>query len=217
MAFKGAIFDLDGVIVDTVPLHMASWKNLFEKDYRIPFTYETYQTYVDGKSRLDAIRLLLPQLSEREIIYAGELKQKYFLELIAVETIKTFADALILIENLIKHKILLAAASSSKNAVLILEKVGLLKKFQIIISGSNFTHGKPDPEIFLNTAKAMALSVKECVVFEDSLAGIQAAKAGGFFCVGIDRNNYPKNYTLADLHVTNLREARYALLIEKLK
>ena len=212
MAFKGAIFDLDGVIVDTVPLHMASWKRLFEEDYHKPFTYETYQKYIDGKSRLESIRLLLPQLSAQEVIYAGELKQKYFLELINIEKIKTFADALELIEIFIRHKIKLAAASSSKNAVLILKKVGLLQKFPVIISENDFVHGKPDAEIFLRASRAMNLDVKECVVFEDSLAGIQAAKAGGFFCVGIDRYNYPKNYALADLHVTDLKKITFEAL-----
>jgi beta-phosphoglucomutase len=212
MSFKGAIFDLDGVLVDTVPLHVSSWEKLFTKNYHVPFSYEIYQKYVDGKSRFDAIRLLLPQLSEREIIYAGELKQKYFLELINIETIKKFDDASVLIEKFIKYKIQLAAASSSKNAVLILEKVELLKKFQIIISGNDFTRGKPDPEIFLSAARAMNLDAKECVVFEDSWAGIQAAKAGGFFCVGIDRYNYPKNYSLADLHVTDLTKVNYEML-----
>ena len=217
MAFKGAIFDLDGVIVDTVPLHMASWKKLFEEDYHKPFTYEIYQKYVDGKSRLDPIRLLLPQLSEQEVIYAGELKQKYFLELINIEKIKTFADALELIEIFIRHKIKLAAASSSKNAALILKKVGLLQNFPVIISGNDFVRGKPDPEIFLSASRAMNLDVKECVVFEDSLAGIQAAKAGGFFCVGIDRYSYPKNYVLANLHVDSLKKVSFELLMNLLE
>lgn len=212
MAFKGAIFDLDGVIVDTVPLHFASWKRLFEDKYGIPFDYKVYQEKVDGKPRLDSIRLLLPQLSEQEVIKAGELKQKYFLDLINDGAVKKFDDAFILIEDFIKHKVQLAAASSSKNANLILERVGLTKDFQVIISGYDFTHGKPDPEIFLKAAAQLKLDIKECIVFEDALAGIQAAKAGGFFCIGIDRHNYPENYKLADLHVTSLSEVSYELL-----
>jgi beta-phosphoglucomutase len=216
MAFKGAIFDLDGVIVDTVPLHFTAWKKLFEKNYNTPFTYDFYQKYVDGKPRLDAVRTMLPQLSKSELIYAGELKQKYFLELINAGTIKRFDDAFELIKNLIKHKIKLIAASSSKNAALILKKVGLLGNFQVVISGDDFKRGKPDPEIFFNAAAAINLAIKECVVFEDSLAGIQAAKAGGFFCVGIDRHNYPENYTLADLHVNDLSKVSYEFLSERL-
>jgi beta-phosphoglucomutase len=212
MAFKGAIFDLDGVIVDTVPLHFASWKRLFEDKYNIPFDYKDYQERVDGKPRLDSIRLLLPQLSEAEVIHAGDLKQEYFLELVNAGAIKKFDDAFILIEDFLANEIQLAAASSSKNAVLILDRVGLIKDFQAIISGNDFKQGKPHPEIFLKAAAALKLDVKECVVFEDSLAGIQAAKAGGFFCVGIDRHGYPENYKLADIKVTSLSEVSYSLL-----
>ena len=79
MAFKGAIFDLDGVVVDTVPLHFSSWKKLFDENYSVPFTYEIYQKYIDGKPRSAAVRALLPWLSEEELIRAQNLKQKYFL------------------------------------------------------------------------------------------------------------------------------------------
>jgi len=212
MKLKGAIFDLDGVVVDTVAVHFASWQKLFAEHYKIPFTYEIYQKYADGKPRLDAIRHLLPQLSEQELWQAGELKQKYFLELINKGIIKKFDDASILIDDFIRHQVQLVAASSSKNAILILEKVGLLKKFQKVISGHDFERGKPEPEIFLHAAESMNLNIKECIVFEDSLAGIQAAKNGGFFCVGIDRHNYPENYRLADLHVTSLKDINYAFL-----
>ena len=88
MAFKGAIFDLDGVLVDTIPLHFASWKKLFAENYHVPFTYEIYQKHVDGKPRLDSIHALLPQLSKQEVMQAGELKQKYFLELVNSGMIK---------------------------------------------------------------------------------------------------------------------------------
>jgi beta-phosphoglucomutase len=212
MTFKGAIFDLDGVIVDTVPFHFAAWKHLFHDDYGIPFTEKTYQEKVDGKPRLDSIRLLLPQLSEEEIVKAGDVKQGYFLELLQSNEIKYFPEAITLVKDLQKHQIQLAIASSSKNAELILKKIGIYQDFQAVISGYDFVHGKPHPEIFLTAAKALKLDPSECVVFEDAIVGIQAAKAGNFLCVGIDMHDTPENYKQADLHVKNLQNVNYQVL-----
>lgn len=212
MAFRGTIFDLDGVIVDTVPLHFAAWKRLFEGIFNIPFNMKTYEDKVDGKPRLDGIRAMLPNLSEEEVIKAGDLKQSYYLELLRSGEIKKFDEAFRLIRELPKHNILLAAASSSKNTKEILARVDLIDVFITIIDGYDIKHGKPHPEIFLKAAKALQLKAKECVVFEDSTAGVEAAKRGGFICVGIDRHNRPDNYKLADLHVSDLKHVNYTVL-----
>jgi beta-phosphoglucomutase len=212
MAFKGAIFDLDGVIVDSVPLHYEAWHKLFAQDFGIPFDRRIYEEKVDGKPRLDSIRLLLPHLSEEEVIKAGDIKQSYYLELLQQGKLEKFDSAFRLIKELLEHKIKLAAASSSKNTRPILEMVGLINDFGAIITGYDIEHGKPHPEIFLKAADSLGLKVAECVVFEDALAGVQAAKAGGFLCVGIDRHNNPDNYKSADLHVTNLDDIDFKTL-----
>jgi beta-phosphoglucomutase family hydrolase len=215
MAFKGAIFDLDGVIVDTVPLHFTAWKRLFIDDFHIPFDMKIYEEKVDGIPRLDAIRIMLPDLSEEEIIKVGDIKQGYYLEMLHSGKLKKFDPAFTLIKDLLNHNILLAAASSSKNTKEILKMIGIIDDFSTIIDGHAIVHGKPHPEIFLKAAAGLKLDVKECVVFEDSKAGVEAAKAGGFLCVGIDRHNHPEHYKLADLHVSSLKEVNFAVL-EKL-
>ncbi|GAG92989.1 unnamed protein product [marine sediment metagenome] len=136
---------------------------------------------------------------------AGEMKQAYYLRLLHSKKIKTFTAAFNLINELLEHDILLAAASSSKNTKEVLKMVKLIDKFTTIVTGYDFEHGKPDPEIFLTAAKRLKLEPTECIVLEDSVAGIQAAKAGGFLCVGIDRHHKPQHYKLADLHVPNLK------------
>lgn len=210
--FKGAIFDLDGVIVDTVPLHFASWQYLFTTVHGIPFTKKDYDEKVDGKPRLDSIRLLLPHLSPEEVIAAGETKQQRYIELLNEKEIPQFPSSIKLIKDLQNKGVLLAAASSSKNANYILEKINLRNDFTAVISGYDFKNGKPHPEIFLKAASALKMNVNECIVFEDALAGILAAKAGGFCCVGIDRHNNPNNYKDADLVVKDLVEVNYNLL-----
>ena len=207
--------DLDGVIVDTVPLHFVAWKRLFEDHFNIPFDLDTYENKVDGIPRLDAIRVMLPDLSEQEVMKASEIKQGYYLEMLHAGKMKKFDSAFTLINELLEHNILLAAASSSKNTKEILKLVGLIDDFSIIIDGYAIEHGKPDPEIFLKAAAGLKLDVKECVVFEDSKAGVEAADAGGFLCIGIDRHNNPEHYKLADLHVPDLKGVNFAVL-EKL-
>lgn len=217
MPFKGAIFDLDGVIVDTVPLHYEGWRYLFTDIHHIPFTRKDYEDKVDGKPRNDGVRAILPNLTLEEAIKEGEIKQKKYLELIAAGKMKEFPTSFALLKELKSKGIKLAAASSSKNAVFILEKVNLLKTFDAVISGNDFTHGKPHPEIFLKAAKAIKLDVKDCIVFEDALAGVQAAKAGGFICVGINRHQKDENYREADLVVTDLGEVNYEILAKLIK
>jgi beta-phosphoglucomutase len=209
MKFKGAIFDLDGVIVDSVPLHYEAWHRLFADDHHITFNKKIYEEIVDGKPRLDSIRALLPNLTDAEIVAEGAKKNQYYLDMLEAGKLKKFDDAFELIDNLVKNEILLAAASSSKNAKNILEKIGLIDIFKVIVSGDDIKYGKPNPEIFLLAAQKLELSPPECVVFEDSLAGVSAAKAGGFLCVGIDRHNHPEYYQKADLRVTNLTEVNY--------
>jgi len=216
MSFKGAIFDLDGVIVDTVPLHYTAWRYLFTDTFGVPFSKEDYEHKVDGKPRLDGVLAILPDLTPEQAVEAGEIKQKRYLELLHDGEIAKFAGSLALIEDLIAHGVVIAAASSSKNARYILEKIGLAPKMRVIISGYDFTHGKPHPEIFLNAAKAINLDVKDCVVFEDAKAGVESAKAGGFYCVGIDRHGQKQNYVLADLVVSDLKEVNYERLAELL-
>lgn len=215
MSFYGAIFDLDGVIVNTVPLHFKAWKYLFEEVYGISFTKKDYDEKVDGKPRIDTIHLFLPYLSESDAIVAGEIKQQRYYELLNSSSgaIEQFPSSVKLIKELKAHKVLLAVASSSKNVFYILEKIGLLADCDAVVASGDFVHGKPDPDIFLKAAEKLGLAVKDCVVFEDALVGVQAAKAGGFLCVAIDRNNHAQNYAGADLVVADLSEVNYMKLV----
>lgn len=212
MTFKGAIFDLDGVIVDTVPFHFESWRHLFSTIHGLHFTKKDYDDKVDGKPRLDSIKLFLPYLKGEEIEKASAIKQEYYLKLLEERPIKQFSSSIALIKELKRKSIKVAVASSSKNTMTILKKINLVSVFDAIISGYDFEKGKPDPEIFLRAASALKLSVSECVVFEDALAGVQAAKAGGFLCVGIDRHQNPDKYRGSDLVVHDLEEINYERL-----
>jgi len=216
MALKGAIFDLDGVIVDTVPLHFNAWKKMFA-EYGHEFTFEEYKKKVDGIPRIDGARAVLNTLSREALEKAAARKQSYFLELLAREGVTVYQSTLALIGELKKNGIKVAVISSSKNCLDILKKAGLVELFDVILTGNDVHKGKPNPDVFLIAASKLGLVPQECVVFEDAVLGVEAARKGGFACVGIDRYENPKRLQGAGLIVKDLSETRYDTIKELVK
>lgn len=213
MKFKGAIFDLDGVVVNTVPLHFSAWKKMFE-EYGKKFNFEDYKQKVDGIPRYDGARAILADLPEDKLKKAADKKQGYFLELLGREEIPKYETSIKLIESLKKASIKVAVISSSKNCSMILKKIGLYDKLDAVISGNDITKGKPDPQIFLMAADKIGTSPNSCVVFEDAVLGVEAAKRGKMKCVGIDRYKDPNRLEGADLIVADLGEVELKTLNE---
>ncbi|MFH1577087.1 MAG: beta-phosphoglucomutase family hydrolase [Candidatus Margulisiibacteriota bacterium] len=205
MAIKAAIFDLDGVIVNTVPLHFNAWQKMFNQ-YGHDFTMADYLGKVDGRPRLEGAAAILTELSPEEIKKAGEIKQGYYQKLLDSETIEIFESSVKIIQQLKNHGLKLAAASSSKNAVRILKKIKLYDMFDVNVSGADFEKGKPDPEIFLTAAARLGADPKESVVFEDAKSGVDAAANGGFYCIGINRHNNAEALSRANRIVNDLSE-----------
>jgi len=212
MSFKGAVFDLDGVVVNTVPLHFAAWKRMFS-EYGKDFTFEDYKHKVDGIPRFDGARAILTGLGEEEIEKAASKKQGYYLESVKKTKIEIYHSTVALIKELKSKGIKIAAASSSRNCRLILKKARLIDLFDAVITGNDFKKGKPDPEIFLLSTSSLGLLPEEIVVFEDSKLGVIAAKAGSMRCVGIAREGDKDILAKADITVADLNEIDY----EKLK
>ena len=182
------IFDLDGVILDTAVFHFQAWKKLAEK-LRIPFTLEDNER-LKGVSRVKSFDIFLSlgsvRLTEDEKMQYREEKNDLFVSLISQMTTE---DTLPGVENFILRnkaagrKIVLGSAS--KNAMMVLENIQLMDVFDAIMDGNNVNTAKPDPEVFLKGAQAVNSHPSNCIVFEDAIAGVQAAKNGGMFCIGI--------------------------------
>ncbi len=212
MQLQGAIFDLDGVIVNTVPLHFKAWQKMFT-EYGREFSFADYKDKVDGIPRLSGARAILTDLSDQELAQAGSKKQDYFLKFLQKEGIQVYESTLGLIKVLKQNHIKVALISSSKNCLLILKKIGIDNLFEVIITGHDVKKGKPAPDVFLLAARQLAIAPANCLVFEDAVLGIEAAKRGNFKCVGIDRYQDPSRLTGADLIVNDLSE----VTLERLK
>lgn len=212
MAFRGGVFDLDGVIVNTVPLHFAAWKKMFSV-FGKHFTFEDYKQKVDGIPRLDGAKAILTDMSGDELEKAASKKQKYYLELIEKGEIEVYNSTVSLIKKLKENNIKISAASSSRNCRYVLEKTKLISLFDAIVGGGDFKKGKPDPEIFLLAASKTGVLPDEAVVFEDAKLGVLAAKNGRIRCVGIAREGERDLLKEADIIVNDLAEVDY----EKLK
>ena len=203
MELKGAIFDLDGVIVDTVPMHYQAWKRLFS-EVGMEFNLGVYRTCVDGIPRIEGIRNMMPDINEEELKRLAERKQRYYLEQLDVNPPKIFDDANYFIGELKSHAVKIAVASSSKNCLDILKRIEM-DGIDAVIDGNDFKRGKPDPEIFLKAAGKMRLGPANCMVVEDAILGVKAAKAAEMRCIMIRRKKDMKESAGADWVVDSLR------------
>jgi beta-phosphoglucomutase len=208
MSFKAAIFDLDGVLVNTVPLHFKAWKKMFN-EYGKEFNFEDYKQKVDGILRLDGAMAILTGMPIDELEKAAAKKQGYYLELIKQEGVEAYQTSADLIKELKEHGIKIAVISSSRNCHLILEKASLLNLIDIEISGNDITKGKPDPQIFLMALERLGIKASEGIVFEDAVLGVEAAKRAKIVTVGIDRHKDPRSLSKANLVVEDLSEVNF--------
>ncbi|NQT89989.1 MAG: beta-phosphoglucomutase family hydrolase [Candidatus Omnitrophica bacterium] len=209
--FKTAIFDLDGVIVNTVSFHFGAWKRMFS-EYGADFTFEDYKEKVDGIPRYNGAKAILTDLDDAAIEEAGDKKQEYFLQLLDQEDIPVYESSVRLIKELREHGRKIAVASSSKNCKRILERTGTIELTDAIVDGNSLTKGKPDPQIFLMAAQKLSSAPNESIVFEDAVLGVEAAKNAEMLCVGIDRYKSPERLNKADLVVPDLAEVDYKTL-----
>ena len=185
--FKGAIFDVDGVIIDTAHIHYLSWNKVFIK-YGIEFTQADFKKKIDGKPRINGAVTIMPDATAKQIQAVCDEKQKVFQTLLAKEKVKVFLSTVKFIKELKKNNIKLALASSSRNSIPILKRLGLYDIFDAEVEGANLKIGKPHPEIFLLAVKKLKLKPENCIVFEDAQLGIDAAKNAKIKCVAVSRD-----------------------------
>jgi beta-phosphoglucomutase len=185
---KGFIFDLDGVVVDTAKYHYFAWKKLAES-IGISFT-EADNEHLKGVSRIRSLEKILEwgnkHISAAQFQVLINKKNEDYLAFVSQMTEEEILPDVPRVLHLLKENHQpMALGSASKNARFILSKVNLLDEFECIVDGSNVTKAKPDPEVFLQAAEGLKMTPDKCFVFEDSVAGIQAANIAGMTSIGI--------------------------------
>ncbi|MET3503401.1 beta-phosphoglucomutase [Mucilaginibacter rubeus] len=185
---KACIFDLDGVIVDTAVYHYKAWKRLANS---LGFDFTEHQNeQLKGVSRVRSLQLILGwggvTKTEAEQEQLATQKNTWYMEMVnqmKPEEILPGAKEFLTTCRAVGLKT--ALGSASKNSMTILEKIGITDMFDAVIDGNKVSKAKPDPEVFLAGAQALGVQPEECVVFEDAIAGVEAAIAGDMKVVGI--------------------------------
>ncbi|NNJ89982.1 MAG: beta-phosphoglucomutase [Eudoraea sp.] len=187
---KGFIFDLDGVIVDTAKYHYLAWKHLAD-ELGIPFSKEKNEQF-KGVSRKRCLEILLEwgnlTVSQTQFdAWLAEKNEDYLRYIETMTAAEILPDVPRVLNYLKENDIPMALGSASKNARTILKKVGLIPYFTSIVDGTQVTKAKPDPEVFLIAARDLNVMPINCVVFEDALAGIEAANRAEMTSIGIGK------------------------------
>lgn len=188
MKYKAIIFDLDGVICHTDKYHYEAWKKLAD-DLGIYFD-EEINNRLRGVSRMESLEIILEKydkpMSESEKLKNATLKNDLYVTLLKKMTTEDLSPEVKETLDALRGKGLkLAIGSSSRNAVFILKRIGLEGYFDEISDGNNITHSKPDPEVFLKAAEYLNIKPEDCLVVEDALSGLMAAKAANMDCAAI--------------------------------
>lgn len=189
MNCQAVIFDLDGVLCFTDHYHYLAWKALADS-LGIPFD-ERKNDRLRGVSRMASLEIILedyhgPALTEQAKLALADKKNALYRQYLKIMTHADLpAEVPPTLQTLRAQGLRLAIGSSSKNTPLILQRVGLDGFFDAVSDGNNITRSKPDPEVFLKAAAMLGLPPAACLVVEDAEAGIDAARAGGFFSAGI--------------------------------
>ena len=212
---KAVIFDMDGVIVNSEPLHRKAYFDMFE-EFNLNVSNRLYESFT-GKST-SAICKELCKIFDLSISHEKLMlsKRKHFKTIFDNDPEFQMIDgALSLIKNYFYNNLtlILASSASMTNINRIFKKFDLDKFFKAKISGADLKESKPNPEIFIKAAKLSGFDKSECIVIEDSTNGVIASKSAGIYCIGFNSpNSKNQNYDKADLVVSNFNEIRFDYL-----
>ena len=205
---KAFIFDLDGVIVDTAKFHFLAWKKLADS-LNINFTHEINEQ-LKGVSRVRSLEIILSQgnvqaSQEDKNNWLAQKNEDYLAFVNKMDKSEILPRVEEVLQFLKTNNQYVVLGSASKNARPILEKVNILHYFDALVDGNDVTNAKPDPEVFLQGANQVQVAYKDAIVFEDSVAGIQAANVAGMTSVGIGEKEvlHESNFCFRDFTEMN--------------
>jgi beta-phosphoglucomutase len=210
---EAIIFDLDGVLADTIEFHYRAWKNIADM-LDVPFGPEDMNR-LRGRQRRDCLLDLLGDrpVDEEQIARLMILKDEFYLgDLEQMTSSSLLPGVLDLVLAAKKSRLRLGVASASMTARAVLQKTGLLDYMDAVADGSTVSRSKPAPDIFVWTAGALKVKPKSVIAFEDSRAGVEAARTAGMFVVGVGDGQLTRE---AHFSVPSLREVALADLMNR--
>jgi len=213
MSLKAVIFDLDGVIVSTDEYHYLGWQRLADEE-GIPFNREINHR-LRGISRMGSLEILLERspraYSSDEKRALAARKNDYYCRYLTTELAPghILPGVMTLLSDLRELGLKVAVASSSRNADLILDRIGLNAFFDTVVDGNDIENSKPHPEVFELAARRLGVPPAECLVVEDAAAGVTAALAAGMRVLAVgaaatDSRATHRARSLAELHAADL-------------
>jgi beta-phosphoglucomutase len=215
---KAAIWDVDGTMVDTAELHFRAWQQVFRELDR-PFSREEFNATFGQRNAEILHKLFGGRLDPQQVAALGNRKEELYRAL-AKEGVKPLPGVRALLEDLKRAGVRQAIASSAPraNLDLMVPLLGVDSFFEVVVSSEDTQRGKPDPQVFLVAAQRLGMPPAKCVVFEDAVAGVQAAKAGGMKCIAVRFAGHHSEETLtqagADLFVATLEEVNAQMVLD---
>ncbi len=201
---RAVLWDMDGVIAYTAPYHLRAWQKVFKKR-GVDFTDDEFRRHFGQRNDTIIKSVLGEVMSQEEIDTIADEKETSFRRRVK-HNIKPLPGVIELMTSLRQHgfKIALASSAPTGNIQLITQTLGIDNYFQSIVAGRDVTEGKPSPQIFLLAAEQLGAKAENCIVIEDSVAGVTAAKRAGMHCLAVTNTNPRSSLSEADLIVDTL-------------
>ncbi len=211
---KAVIWDMDGVIADTAPFHFQAWQEVFRKR-KIPYSREIFQQNF-GKRNDVIVRSIVGEGYPESEMEAILVEKEGLFRAKAAGKLKPIPGAIELIDELKEYgvKVALGTSSPIENGQFVTRQLGIEDNFDAIVWGREVTEGKPSPQIFLLAAERLQVDPKHCVVIEDAVAGVAAAKRAGMKCLAVTNSHPEEKLAEADLVVDNLEYVSVADIAE---
>ena len=197
---------MDGVIADTAPYHFKAWQHVFQKR-GVDFTEDDFRRHFGQRNDTIIGTTLGERISQSEIDVIASEKEENYRQRVR-RNIKPLPGAIKLVKSLKEHGFSVALASSAptENIQLVMQGLGIEDSFQVIVYGREVKEGKPSPQGFLLAAEKLGVEPKNCIVIEDAIAGVAAAKRAGMHCIAVTNTHPRRSLMEADLIVDTLEE-----------